>query len=387
MLSRIISERIAKRKKSTLLLGPRQVGKSTLLRALAPTRTINLADEVQYLGFAKDPGRLRREVGMLRPGHTVVIDEVQRLPTLLNTVQAIIDEGAAPRFLLTGSSARRLRQRGVNLLPGRVVLEHLDSLLYWELGAAFDLERALRLGGLPGVYLDSEGGEEILDTYATVYLREEVQAEAAVRDIGGYARFLDAAAEASGAWVTYSKWASELEINKETIRRYTTLLHDTLLTHTLPAYKPRPSARHVSQRDRFLFFDLGVRNALLGVHGRQPTQTEYGALFEQWLILQCIGFVRAHRQPWRWFAYRTDAGAEVAFILDLGDRLVALKIKWSKVVTSRASAGLRSFARVADKPVAAYVVCRCDHPQKLADHIYAVPYRHFLQEILPGFIP
>src|SRR3989454_11785677 len=185
MRDRVVAGRLATTKSNVLLLGPRQVGKSTICRNLRAQVYIDLADEATFLGHAKDPARLRREVEALPPGSLVVVDEVQRVPALLNTVQSLVDRlGRSVRFILTGSSARKLRRGGANLLPGRVVLEHLDPLTVLETGDGFDLDRALRIGTLPGVYGDTDGGDDLLATYATVYLRAEIQAEALLRDVG-----------------------------------------------------------------------------------------------------------------------------------------------------------------------------------------------------------
>lgn len=226
MLDRLITSRLHKASKSVLLLGARQVGKSTLIRSLKADRLINLADEELFLRFSKDPGRLKREVAAIKKPRLIVIDEVQRIPALLNSVQAILDETPGIRFILTGSSARKLKRNGVNLLPGRIILEHLHPLTFWELAEKFDLKKILQMGSLPGIYLDPQDGAEILATYATVYLREEIQAEAMTKNLGAYARFLDVAAEASGQWINYSKMASDTEVPKETIRRFFTLLED-----------------------------------------------------------------------------------------------------------------------------------------------------------------
>src|SRR2546430_17269467 len=191
VVDRILSGRVAASRKSILLLGPRQVGKSTLCRMFSPLRTVNLADEAQFLSYSKDPSRLRREVEAIPKGGLVVVDEVQRVPALLNVVQVVLDDPSNRiRFLLTGSSARKLRRRGVNLLPGRVILEHLDPLICVELPDPLDLERALQLGMLPGIYLGGADAVDVLGSYAAVYLREEVRAEALTRNIGGFARFL-----------------------------------------------------------------------------------------------------------------------------------------------------------------------------------------------------
>jgi predicted AAA+ superfamily ATPase len=170
----------------------------------------------------------------------VVIDEVQRVPRLLNTLQALMDDlPVKHRYLLSGSSARKLKAGGVNLLPGRIVVEHLPPLTVFETGPDFDLERALQVGMLPGVHLDPTGGIDLLGTYADTYLSEEIRAEAVVREIGSYARFLDVMAMTSGQWLNYSKLSSDTEIPKETFRRFVEILEDTLLAIRLPAFFPR----------------------------------------------------------------------------------------------------------------------------------------------------
>lgn len=385
VLDRLIATRLRTSKKSVLLLGARQVGKSTLTRSLGPDVVINLADEATHLAYAKDPARIARELAALRRPSLIVLDEVQRVPAILNTIQAAMDEGAKHRFVLTGSSARKLKRGGANLLPGRVVLEHLDPLTIWELGAEFELERALTVGSLPGVYLDRESGADTLDTYATVYLREEIRAEALLRDVGSYARFLDLAAAESGRWINYTKLATDAEIPKETLRRFFEILEDTLLVFRLPAFRPHAHPRRVSQRDRFVFFDIGVRNALLGTHRRPPTASDRGALFEEWIILQCMAFVRAHRLPWKLSSYRTDGGAEVDLVIDTGERLVAIECKAGRNVTAGQLGGLRSFAEVAHRPVGSFVVFGGERAQRLEAGIDAVPYREFLLETLPAF--
>ncbi len=383
MLHRTIEARLAGSKKSLLLLGARQVGKSTLAKALQPDIAVNLAKEATFLSYAKDPEKLWREAMAQEKPSCIFVDEVQRIPSLLNTIQALIDDGPKHRYILTGSSARKLKRGGANLLPGRVILEYLDPLSVAELGEAFDLDRALQMGTLPGIYLDNATAIDTLETYATVYLRQEVQAEAVVRDVGSYARFLDIAAEQSGLWVNYSKLSSDAEIPKETIRRYYQILEDTLLAFRIESFTPKRSQRHVSQRDRFIIFDVGVRNALLGAVRRSPTNRERGHLFEQWLILQFIYFIRAHRLPWKVLAYRTDSGAEVDIVIDTGDDLIAVECKLGKNVAASDLRGLRSFMAVAGRPVRAFVVFTGERAQKLDHDVTAVPYLDFLTKLLP----
>ena len=386
MLDRLLGQRIQKLKKSLLILGPRQVGKSTLCRSLKPHKIVNLADEESYLAYAKDPSQLRRELLRVREPQLILIDEIQRVPKLLNVVQAIIDENPAHRFLITGSSARKLKRGEANLLPGRIILEHLDPLYLTELGADFDLERALQVGMLPGIHTGGDEAVEVLGTYATVYLREEIQAEALARDVGSYARFLDAAALSSGQWINYSKLSSDTEIPKETIRRYMTILEETLLAFRLPAFRPRARLnRRVAQKDRYLLFDVGVRNALLGLHKRPVAPDRRGALFEEWLILQVFYLNQALKKDWTLSSYRTEGGAEVDLVIETADAVYGIEVKASrKGVGPEDLRGLRSLAEVVGRKQRyhAVVVYQGESEQTLADEVLLQPYRRFLDSLI-----
>lgn len=382
MIDRQITPRLQRQTKNLLLLGPRQVGKSTLVRSLNPHRVINLMDESLYLQYSKDPGRFRREMLSIAKPSLIVLDEIQRIPRLLNMVQALLDEGSRHRFILTGSSARKLKRGSANLLPGRIILEYLDPLSFWELGSRFDLEKALRIGTLPGIYLDEKQGPDVLSTYGQVYLREEIQAEALTQNLGSYARFLDLAAEASGDWINYSKISSDAEIPKETVRRFFTLLEDTLVAVRIPPFRPKKSKRRVSQRDRFIFFDVGVRNALLGIHKGVLSPGEKGKLFEQWLILQLISYSHARKKEWKISAYRTDTGTEVDLILDIGEKLLAIECKWGKNISEAQMKGLRSFKEEAHKPVQKYLVYTGETRQHFSKGEIAISYREFLESVI-----
>ncbi|MBI2345726.1 MAG: ATP-binding protein, partial [Deltaproteobacteria bacterium] len=303
---------------------------------------------------------------------------------MLNTIQVLIDSKTPHRFLLTGSSARKLKRGGANLLPGRVILEYMDPLTVAELGPQFDLERALQLGTLPGIYCDRDAGPDILDTYATVYLREEIQAEALTREVGSYSRFLDVAAVASGQWINYSKFSSDTEIPKETVRRFFSILEDTLIAFRIPAFQPKGYRRRVSQRDRFVLFDVGVRNALLGLYTHPIAPTERGLLFEQWVLLQCIYFQRAWRKPWRISTYRTDAGTEVDIIIDIGALILAVECKSGTRVAERDIKGLRAFQAGGGRRVFRYVVYTGATRQLWPDGVTVIPYQEFLVDELGG---
>ena len=299
----------------------------------------------------------------------VVVDEIQRVPSLLNTVQSIADR-TSHRFVLTGSSARKLRHGGANLLPGRVVLERLDPLSVLELDRPLDLDRALRAGMLPGIYWGDEEAAEVLGTYADVYLREEIQAESAARDIGSYARFLDVVAVASGQWLNYSKLSSDSEIPKETIRRFVQVLEDTMVAVRIPAFVPGVGTRRrVRQRERVLLFDVGVRNALLGIHRRPITADQLGAVFEQWVVLQAVYINNALRKGWALSAYHSEGGAEVDLVVSTPDATIGIEIKASRNVSPRDARGLRSLAELVDdtRPFRKWIVYRGERRQRLAD--------------------
>ena len=367
-----------------MLLGPRQVGKSTLCLKLEPSLVVNLADEETFRQHLNDPGLIRRIVDALPEGpRLVLVDEVQRLPNMLNTVQALLDSRDSLRFLLTGSSARKLRRGRANLLPGRVLLEYLAPLVYWEIGDRFDLRKALTIGTLPEVYLQDYGAD-ILESYVAGYLREEIQAEALTRDLASYSRFLDLAAELSGQYLNYSKVASDSEINKDAVRRYMEILADTLLVELLPSFTEVGKERRARQKDKFIFFDLGVRNSLLG--RRNPayfSREELGSLFEQWMILQVLYYNRLHRKGWRISSYRDAMGVEVDLVIESGTDCIAVEFKSSSRVYEKMFRGLVRFEQIARRKIKRYLVYQGEFEQRFEHLGLAVPYRRFLDRVVP----
>src|SRR6266581_1366319 len=279
MYERVLSARIRAHTRSVLLLGPRQVGKSTLLHALEPDLTINLASPSTFREYVGQPERFERELEAASPRiRCVMIDEVQ----------SVLD--AHPRryrFLLSGSSARKLRRGQANLLPGRVVIEHLHPLLARELGGDFRLERALAHGTLPGIYAEQDPHlrEQVLRSYVDAYLREEVQAEALVRDIGGYARLLDLVAASSGRILNLHALSREAAIGYETARRYLEVLEDTLVLFRIPAWSGSDRASLVVH-PKLLLFDIGVRNAILRRPLDRPLDDERGLLLDHLVGLE-----------------------------------------------------------------------------------------------------
>jgi len=360
-------------------LGPRQVGKSTLAKELKPQLEINLADEETYLLHLKDPGLIKRLVRAADPqAGLFFIDEVQRLPSLLNTIQVLIDENKQRQFLLTGSSARKLRRQQSNLLPGRLLWFRLSPLLWWELKDSFDLEKALSLGCLPEVYLEADG-LRVLKSYTGSYLREEIQMEAQVRNLAQYGRFLELAAELSGHYLNYTRIASESGISQSTVRAYFEILEDTLIIEKLPSYTRVDKKRKARARDKYLFFDIGVRNAILGRAGQALSQEERGRLFEQWLILQVLYLNQSLDKQWRLMSYSDDGGIEVDLIIQTANKTMAIEIKTASRLIEKQTRALNRFQSIALDPVEKYLVYQGEEKQLFDDETLALPYGHFLQ--------
>ncbi|MBX7113337.1 MAG: DUF4143 domain-containing protein [Myxococcaceae bacterium] len=335
MYERLLTAELAEGTKSVLLLGPRQVGKSTLLKSLRPQRTLDLSSPAIFRDYVREPERLEYELLALPPGRqTVLINEVQRIPGLLNGVQALLDEHRGRfRFLLSGSSARKLRHGQANLLPGRINAFRLHPLVAHELGSDFSLERVFAHGSLPGIYAEPSAAQRSKDlrSYVDIYLREEIQAEALVRNVGAYARLLDWVAAASGRIVNVQKLGSDAGIAFETARRYMEVLVDTLVAFQVPAFKRSDKARLVAHPKTFLF-DLGVRNVLLQRPLENALPDERGLLFEHVIAYELWRRIDAFWNTAKLSHYRTHDGVEVDFVLEIGQELWAIEVKASRDV-------------------------------------------------------
>ncbi|MBK7878378.1 MAG: ATP-binding protein [Planctomycetes bacterium] len=368
--------------RSVLLLGPRQTGKSTLIRGRLPADawTVDLLQNEPYLRYSKDPGLFRREVEeRLRRGvRTIFVDEVQRIPALLDEAHSFIESDQV-RFLLTGSSARKLKRGGANLLAGRAAVLPLHPLIVEEHGEHFDLERALRLGALPrAVTSTEEEAREFLRDYVAAYLRMEVEAEALVRNLGGFARFLDVAAAQNGELLNASNVARDAALAERTVREYYKILEDTLVGFRLEAYRKSVRARLVGH-SRFYLFDTGVTNAVNHRLTAAIDPDTRGRLFEQWLVLECKRRLDYARSEARLFFWRTNNGAEVDLLVEKHGKLVAaVEIKSGKKIDRSDLAGLRSFA-LENAGVPAFLVTPEAEPHRL-EGVLVTNWRDFLQQ-------
>ncbi len=398
---RIIQEDLVKsvdKRQSFFLLGPRQVGKTTLIQELlagnSDVHSIPLQDPNLRLAYERDPGLLTRQFSVTGTHKTIFIDEVQKVPELLDAAQLLIDEKKA-NFILTGSSARKLRKSGANLLPGRVKSFHMDPLMWGELGwikeqscpelalppleteVRFSLDESLIFGSLPGILSlpNAQDRKDFLQAYATLYLEEEIRAEALTRKVGAFSRFLELAAQESGTSPNLSKLSMEAGVSVPTLREYYSILQETLVLERIDPYL-KNSRKRILSMPRYYFFDIGVRNAL----ARMPLESAAaqmlkGPLFEHAVMLEIIRRVRAMRKDWRVCFWRTAAGAEVDCIIDMGERVIPIEIKASRSVRKADVKGLSIF--LADYPIVAkqgYVITMGDVPERLAENIVAIPW-------------
>ncbi len=384
MLKRLLEPTVRASRKSILLLGPRQTGKSTLIRGLGPDLSINLAHEPTFLAFLRNPRELEERLrGAATQGaiRTVFIDEVQRIPSLLNTIQVILDEwDGAPRFWLTGSSARKLKRGQANLLPGRLHSFSLGPLVSRELDHELDTQLALETGTLPGIYLESDRKERqrTLRSYASTYLKEEIQAESLTRNLEGFARFLSVTAACSGQFLDMSKLASAAQVPRQTLVRYFEILEDTLLVHRCPPFA-RSERKRLLQHPKFYLFDLGVLNGLLG--NFKASEDRKGALFEHLVFNQLLQTSATLDAELRISTYRTEHGAEVDFIVEKDDEIWAIEVKASSNVGLSDLRGLKSFQEFVGRKRIHARVATSGTVRREIQGVQILPWQELLQQM------
>ena len=372
--------------RSCILFGARSTGKSTLVRArfeASETRTYNLLEADTEERFSRDPRALEREVLALPASiRHVVVDEVQKVPRLLDGVHNLIETHKVPQaFLLTGSSARRLKAGGANLLAGRASIRNLFPLIREELGAAYDLDRALRFGGLPPVWNaeDDAARADFLRSYAQGYLREEIRAEQVVRSLDPFRRFLEVAAQGSGKVLNYARIARDVGSDPKTIQAWYGVLEDTLLGCHVDAFHTSVR-KQLRQAPKFYLFDTGVARAmghLLNVP-LNPGTSYYGELFEQLVIAELFARNAYSQLDWRLAYLQTKAGLEIDLVLSRpGKPLALVEIKSTAQVREDHVAALRAFE--GDFPEAElYLLSRDPHPQRFG-RIQALPWEAGVQ--------
>ncbi|MBD3244813.1 MAG: AAA family ATPase [Candidatus Moranbacteria bacterium] len=389
-----------KNNQSVLILGPRQVGKTTLIK-----NSLKNIDHLIYyplhhpkerLRLEKNPELIIDEVEAAKNKPFVFIDEAQKIPSLLDAVQYLIDEDKAT-FIITGSSARKLRRKKpINLLAGRVIFFNLDPLAFGEMGLIkqnfipelslenlnpkenLKLNDLLLFGSLPQIIKENkETRKELLSSYTHIYLEEEIRAEALSRKIGDFSRFLELAALESGTSPNFKNLSNQSGVSQISIKEYYQLLEDTLIVERLDPYLKKARKR-IFTSSRYYFFDLGVRNALANLPLEDGSINALkGPLFEHLIVLEILKRLKILNKGYRAYYWRTTGGAEVDLVIDLGNKLIPIEIKASEYVSLKKLKGLKNFLKdyssLADH---GYVINLAKRPQKIDKNITAIPWNY-----------
>jgi len=382
--------------KIALLFGARQTGKTTLLHHLVENEEaylINLQDRRLRRRFETDTGLLLRELEARPEIRTVIIDEIQKVPALLDDVQLLYDKGAGQRcFLLTGSSSRQLRRGSANLLPGRSVAYTLTPVMQAECRPCEllpmslpaeprfptrTLEDCLLFGSLPGLFAESrESWAETLATWADLYIENEIRQESIVRDMGAFSRFIEAAAIESGRLINYTKMASTVGVAVNTLRNFFQVLEDTFLGMRIPAFTE--TRRRVALAPRFVLFDLGIRHALAGLRMSEDLiRTSAGELFEQWVMGELCHRAATLGAGFSVSSWRTAGGAEVHVILRTPDEVIPVEIKWTEGPRPSDARHVETFIDLYPRARRGYVICRSPTRQALSPRVTALPWNKF----------
>jgi uncharacterized protein len=373
---------------SFFLFGPRGTGKSTWLKehfGTAPLR-IDLLKSSEFLKYQRTPSLLAEEVAALKKGSWVIIDEVQKVPALLDEVHSLLfDREESISFALSGSSARKLKKAEANLLAGRALAKKMFCLSCLEMGPPFRLDRALQFGMLPAVENASDDSirAERLDAYIETYLKEEIQQEALVRNLDSFFRFLQVAALYSGQILNISNIARDIGVSRSTVQGYFDILLDTLIGWYLPAFRLKAKVKEVSH-PKFYLFDGGVKRALLGEHRDSPGHMEAGQLFEAFIVneirlLNSYLAVGAEMSYWR-----TESGNEVDLIWSRGKRRIGFEIKHTKTWKREFNSGLATLL-AEEKIEQAFGIYTGERELKQG-HISVLPFREALRKISSGEI-
>lgn len=371
-------------KNSLFLFGPRQTGKTYLIQhTLRPDIYIDLLKQGEQKRYANDVSLLSKEAARLNKRNLqIVIDEIQRCPELLNEAHLIMEQRPDIQFIMTGSSARKLRRAGVNLLGGRAVTFHLHPFTHQELGDLFPLEDALRFGTLPKIALEENRQAKIrlLKSYVETYLKEEIQQEALTRNVPAFSRFLDLAGFENSNILNFNNVAREVGVHSKTIKEYFQILEDTLVGFFLDPYA-RSHRKKLVLHPKFYLFDCGLVSALQQRLSSEltPGTPPYGLAFEHFLILEIKRLIDYREREVKISFFRTTDGAEVDVVLEREQQIWAIEVKASSAPGLESVRGLRSFMKDHKYHRA---ICACLTPRAYTEsNIEFLPWNEFLKEI------
>jgi len=383
------------KRKSVFLFGPRQTGKSTWLKTHFPEALyINLLAKNVFDDYVRRASALESDIEIFRrksQSSVIIIDEIQKLPELLDEVHNQIELDKKLRFILTGSSARKLKRSGANLLGGRASWRNMFPLVYPEIKDSLknlrDLERRLSIGGLPSVF-DSEKPFEDLEDYVQIYLSEEIKAEGLVRNYEGFHRFLLTSAMVNARQVNFTEVANDAQVPPRTVHDYFQILEDTLIGFMLPPFTETPSRKAVASA-KFYLFDTGVVNGLLGRRNIKAGTPEFGDFFEHFIIAEvraCLSYrPPADTPPFQMHYWRSTSKFEVDLILQNRDKTIAVEIKSkpSLTLTSKDCKGLMAFSEDVPKAKKIIVTLEGRH-QILENGVECLPVFDFLEALWSG---
>jgi predicted AAA+ superfamily ATPase len=365
---------------SFFLFGPRGTGKSTWLKHHHPEALLlDLLDPEVFRAYSAKPERLREVVEAQGLGTTIIVDEIQKLPQLLDVVHLLMESREGLRFILTGSSARKLKRSGVDLLAGRALVRTLHPFMASELGKGFSLKDALAVGLIPLV-VDSSNPEETIRSYAAVYLKEEVQTEGLVRSIGGFSRFLESISFNHGAVLNISDVARDCQVERKTAEGYVSILEDLLLAFRIPVFSRR-AKRTLSSHPKFFYFDSGVFRSVRPRGPLDSPQEIEGAALE--------GLVAQHLRAWiaysgdqsTLFFWRTKSGTEVDFVVYGKDVFCALEVKNTAKINPKMLQGLLAFKE--DYPEAQILFLYRGRERLKIKEVLCLPVQEFLLNLEP----
>ena len=359
---------------SIFFWGARQTGKSTLLKTLFPNAMwFDLLISHEYERLSKTPDILRETVLANPYVSPVIIDEIQRIPLLLNEVHWLISNRGI-RFILSGSSPRKILRSEANLLGGRALRYELYPLISVEI-PDFDLLRALNHGLLPRHY-DAVNPNKLISAYIGSYLRDEIVTEARIRNVGTFARFLEAAALTNGEIVNYTNIASDCGVSATTVKEYFQILEDTLIGRYLPSFQKRPK-RRVITAPKFYLFDVGIANYLLRRGKIEPNSELFGKAFEHFIYQEIYAHSRYSGKEYPVYYWRTASQLEIDFVL--GDHEVAIEVKATEQASQRYLKGLKAFAE--EYEVKKLILISNDPMPRLVENILILPWKVFLERL------
>lgn len=361
-------------KNSLFLWGARQTGKSTLLKSLFPDSLLfDLLLSDVYERFQKNPHQFREIILATKTSKPIIIDEIQRIPELLSEIHWLI-ENSHNQFIMSGSSPRKILRNNANLLGGRALRYELYPLISQEI-PDFELLKAINNGLLPKHYL-STNPHKLMSAYIGSYLRDEIMAEARIRNIGSFSQFLEAAAFSNGEIVNYSNIAAECGISSPTVKEYFQILVDTLTGRFLPSYQKRPK-RRVILSPKFYYFDIGIANYLLKRGKIAEGSEAFGKAFEHFIYQEIFAHSSYSGSNYPIYYWRTASQIEVDFVL--GDHEVGIEVKSTNNVNSRHLKGLKSFAE--EYTVKKLILVSNDPYPRQIENILVLPWKVFLQNL------